>query len=380
MKRILILTLLFVLTAGLCSAQVVFIQECRDSAGTVNTTFYQETGDGWYAPGSSAKSTAAGLFGTGSRFSFGTSTGHTIGDATCQFYPEFGGHDEFNNPVSFDSGKSWNIYMTVPAGAGSIFAEGALCTITSNGSKIYDASPYPIEETGPMGNAWALVAENVSFAVSGDYVEFKEAAPQSGRFYTDSVKYVEYSTAPTATPTNTPIPRATAVTLENTPIYLVDDGDAGFTEYGASWFPLTVGYEGDCYYRDSKVKVGIPSASATWEFSDVDNGNYAIGFYLENNNGWDYCKYNIYCPNTSVDQMVYGNQQSATQEFSLLTDNIALDGDVTITYYNFDDGIYTGIRFYADALGLFEASGPTFTPVPTDTPSSFVDKSWEIYK
>jgi len=217
--------LLFCLFAFLCSVcwgQVIFYQESRDSSGATNPDFYREFGSGWYASGSTAKSKAEGLQGTGSRFS----NAATIGDATYRFYPQY-------SPL-FDASKMWNIYVTVPGGYDSIQAENAVWTISENGINRNTAGTVPLvgfgppDGKGPAGDKWLLVAEGVQFASEEGYVEFREYPPQTNRFYADAIKYEENLTMtpnPEKTATNTPTPTPTAAqpTITNTPLSVTSE-------------------------------------------------------------------------------------------------------------------------------------------------------------
>jgi len=194
MKRIAIFTFGLMILSGVGFAQTVFIQECRDNLGTQNTTFYQETGE-WATfgksipPNSSAKSSASGLLGQGSRFS----SPSTI-DATYRFYPEFGGHEPGTlNAVTFDSAMTWDVFITTPAAA-SIDATNSIYVISYDGTTENETGNVPLvgfgdpDTFGPTGNKWYPLATNVPFASSGGYIEVRENSPQGNRFYADSIK------------------------------------------------------------------------------------------------------------------------------------------------------------------------------------------------
>jgi len=382
MKHLSILIVCLLLSTG-AIAQTVMIQECKDPTEVLEPHFSQSQASGWAAWNSSAKSTATGLFGARTEYS-----DNSVLDATYAFWPEYGGHDTsaYTNFVAFDSGKNWDVYITTPAGD-SIDATNSVYIISTDGTSADYTGTVPLvgfgdpDTEGPTGNKWYLLESNVSFAALGGYVEVQEGSPQGNRFYADSVMFTEHSTGPTPTPTITPTPRATAVSLIATPSYLVDDGDAGFSTEGLSWFALATGYGSDCFYRDNKVTAGYPvSATANWSFTGVATGTYDIGFYLPVGIGWDYTKYLITCGNTALDTIAYGNQTSdASDEFKLLLSGVSLDGDVSVIFVNRDDGINLGNRMYADAMGIFQPSGPTATP--TDTPIvSGVNNGWRDYR
>lgn len=166
------------------SGEEVFL-ECRDAAGNLNTAYYEELGSNeWYAPGSTAKSAAPGLVGSGSRFS----TNATLG-AAFRFYP--------SRLPGFDNSKGYAVYVTVP-NVSSAAAEQARFTINTAGGSGDQSGTIALTRAN-CGDTWALVAAYARFAANG-YVEFAENGTQSNRFYADAIRLV-VSIQPTPTPT-----------------------------------------------------------------------------------------------------------------------------------------------------------------------------------
>ena len=108
MKQFCILSLCLLFSAG-AIAQTVIIQEVNDP--TMNPESHTTFAGDWASWHSSAKSTAPGLFGARTEYS----SADTI-DATFAFWPEYGGHDtsSYTSSVAFDSGKTWDVYITTP--------------------------------------------------------------------------------------------------------------------------------------------------------------------------------------------------------------------------------------------------------------------------
>lgn len=380
MKKILIVAL-FCMTALAATAQTTFYIECRDSAGTLTpSSLYEELGAGWYSLGSSAKSTAPGIVGNGSRFSFNT----TIGDAQYVF--------KIGNHASFVAGTAYDIYITTPAGS-SIDAAGAQYVIYDN------ANPEgtPIQSggvsltTAVTGNQWFQVASNVTLG-AGAAIKVSEGAPQAERFYADSIRVVPFSAGPTPTPTPTATPWPTPYALNKALIEAIDnpaDGSANTTEFGIGptvpgpgifpWFFVgagTVGYNGSNYwYRDNRVASTVAddtTATAVWTFQDVPAGAYALGYYVPDSAiAWDNCYYRILCPDTSVDLTVVVSQNNTDAVWCRLADGLNLSGDVQVVQLNIGRfGETIGSRMFADAIGLF--SDDILTPSDAST--------WPIYE
>jgi uncharacterized lipoprotein YddW (UPF0748 family) len=170
------------------------ILEVRDSLGNnVGAPLIAVSGS--YSP-TTAKSTAAGLTGTGSRFS--TTVGNSI-----TFTP------------AITVAGTYNIYTTLQGGAGNPSAQASVnWTVTTPAGGNASGNINLSNSNATFGNAWGLVASNVPFAAgsAGSVGSFTmtnvdgdgAGALPGNRFNPDSVRFVwtgplSDTTAPTST-------------------------------------------------------------------------------------------------------------------------------------------------------------------------------------
>ncbi len=153
------------------------IIESHDALGAITTpgNGYSQSGS-WFGPGSTAKSTAPGLFGMNSEFSSSATA-----DASFTVTP--------NIAVA----GLYDIYVTTP-GAGSVNAANSTYSITHVGGPTNGTIALTAANTGDQ---WALLASGIQFAAgTGGSVTISEGTPQTDRFYSDAVRFVLQGSAP----------------------------------------------------------------------------------------------------------------------------------------------------------------------------------------
>jgi hypothetical protein len=351
--------------------QTEFIIESKDSSSVLtDISMYDEVG----LSDSSAKSSAPGCIGVGSKYSSNASI-------SAYFIMKASGHGDFVADTAY------NIYVTVPDGYDSINAENSSYTVYDDahpeGSPL--ASGTVALTRANCGGSWALVHENVTLG-AGAAIKIAEFAPQADRFYSDAVKFMPYSAGPTPTPTPTPTPWPAPQKMGYAPIGFVDDvPSAEFSELFTcdplvhappryAWFYETgTGFQGDSWNRDSRVFGTNPedaNADAIWTLKSIPAGIYSLGYYVEDSVlTFDNCYYTIECTGTSLDEEVIVSQSETGGTWCLLKENVSLSGDVVITLDNRGRSAETtGNRMFADAVGYF-----TYPP-PTSA------RSWELYE
>lgn len=187
------------------------IIESRLAGGAKNTNPPYEEGTGW--SDSSAKSTAAWLTGTGSRFSGSASS-------TFSWRPTV--------PVA---GAGYDVYMTHHALAGSI-SSNIVIGVTQTGCTGLPATTTIFQNPG--GNTWEYLGRmNVNPGVSEPVVSFYYVSGSVGssgqRWYADGVKFV-YATPPPAPP---------SIDIQPADIGVIQGANASFFVTASGTSPLS---------------------------------------------------------------------------------------------------------------------------------------------
>lgn len=381
MRKLLLILLICILYSTVFAAPIVFYIESRTFGGdATDVSLYEESASGWGT--STAKSTASGLVGTGSRY-----TTNVYLDA--YFIWHIGNH------TSFVTGKSWDIYLTTPNSPSAIAEQSPYVlydTAHPEGSPLDSGLVDMVGWTNGtftnlMGGIWYLFKGNVALG-AGAALKISEALPQTDRLDADAVMVVEHVSGPTPTATPTPTPWPTPIPMDGEPTYIADDvPEAEFgtiftlfptttvppTQY--AWFYATPsGYNSDSWYRDNRVASTNPvdsTAYATWTIQGVpDATNYTAGYYVVDANYYTNCYYRIQCTATSVNEVVRVSQNYTGSVWCKMKDNLHLSGDVVITLYNIGR-VYgaQGIQMRADAVGIFIYMPPILNA-----------KRWELYE
>jgi uncharacterized lipoprotein YddW (UPF0748 family) len=158
-------------TGPLTAPRVVFIIESHDASGALTSSAqgYSQSGS-WYGPGSTAKSSAPGLSGSGSEFSTNASL-----DASYTLTPDI------------EYAGDYDIYVTTD-NERSIDAASSTYSITHPGGPTTGIIALTAANTG---DKWTLLASNIYLATgTGNLLTISEGAPQGDRFYSDGVKFI----------------------------------------------------------------------------------------------------------------------------------------------------------------------------------------------
>ncbi len=335
------------------SSGAEIIIESRDSAGVTTTPAngYTQTGS-WFSGGSSVKSTASGLVGTGTEFSTNSSL-----NASYTITPDI------------QVAGLYDIYITTPSAA-SIDAANSTFSITHAGGPTNGTVALTAANTG---NQWTLLASGIQFAVgTGGSVTVSEASPQGNRFYSDAMRFVLPGTTPVA---KEPKPQVTEPVNADTEAVVDSSPQAlNYDDFGGSgaWATSTVSgyYNGNArFYSSSNV---FPVTDyAVWIVDLPRSGNWAIDGWVHHNLTFAQQAQYRFTDGNGVVRSVQASQRSTFADTNSGDWLIDVDGVSNANAYFFNEGrVY--VTLYGNAAGAEPviADALRFRYIDTEAPAA----------
>ena len=210
------------------------------------------------------------------------------------------------------------------------------------GASITMARPLAVSEPSPSveRSTWSVSATTRLVGTDTDDSDGWSASVDTTGFAAGTYRYFARATDNESNPSN--VVSQTVDVIEPVAEWIVDNGDAGYSE-GGSWKPLSVGYQGDSRYAYSEAG----DSTATWTISGLASGTYAV-----------YATWNPY--GTSPDNAPYAiadggapletvrvNQQQTPDDdeadgrwWELLGQYAVVSGTLTVTLSNDCNGTY----------------------------------------